>query len=153
MSTWILSGVAGFALLAMIVRLIRWRVKTFRVIDGDSVEVNGMNCRLAAIDAPEMPSTAGILAREHLFRMTVGKSLSYRTLSKDRYGRRVILLYVDGRNVNRRMVADGFARAYRRYSWRFVWAEIGARMAGRGLWKQGRIVNPEKVRRARRSAA
>ena len=58
----------------------------------------------------------------------------------------------DGSNVGQRLVAAGWALAYRRYSTDYVAAETAARQAGRGIWR-GRFVKPWDWRLAQAQAA
>jgi len=70
----------------------------------------------------------------------------------DRYRRAVCLVWVGDRNINREMVAEGWAWAYRQYldrpyASKFIEAESVARRAGMGLWQQGNPQPPWEFRR------
>jgi len=68
----------------------------------------------------------------------------------DRYGRRIgTCTAADGTDINRWMVRQGFALAYRKYSKRYVGAEQAARNAKVGMW-QGAFVLPWEWRRGKR---
>ena len=58
---------------------------------------------------------------------------------KDKYGRLIADCFVDGYNVNARLVYEGMALAYRRYSKKYVPEEDQAKAAKRGLWA-GRFI-------------
>ena len=70
---------------------------------------------------------------------------------RDRYGRSVAVCRVAGEDLNRWMVSQGWALAYRRYSRAYVAEETTARSARRGLW-QGEFVAPWDWRRGERLA-
>ena len=61
---------------------------------------------------------------------------------RGRYGRWIAVCFnAAGDDVAGRLVAQGWALAYRRYSYKYVPQEHGARKARRGLWR-GRFVKP-----------
>ncbi len=130
-----------------------------RVIDGDSLRVNGMEIRLHGIDAPELRQTCrderghryacGRRAKAYLRRLVASRDVSCRRVATDRYGRMVALCMVDGEDIGRRMVRDGWAVAFVRYSRHYVGDERMARRARRGLWR-GRFIPPATWRRLHR---
>lgn len=89
--------------------------------DGDALRCgyHGRSMRLYAIDAPEMPGacrpgrrcTPGspYASRDHLASLTAGRSVSYRVLDYDRYGRAIVQVFADDVDVSCAMVRDGFA--------------------------------------------
>jgi len=117
------------------------------VRDGDSVVIDGRQCRLVGIDAPEMTRSAGALAKRHLFRLVRGRAITYRILGEDRYGRALVRVFAAGADLNELMVRDGYALAYSRYSKAYGRSERTARAEKRGLWAAGGISNPEADRR------
>ena len=52
----------------------------------------------------------------------------------DRYGRTLAICFEAGEDLNRLMVIDGQAVAYRQFSRRYVGEENAARAARRGIW-------------------
>jgi endonuclease YncB( thermonuclease family) len=64
----------------------------------------------------------------------------------DRYGRVIAHCKVGSEDIAARMVSDGMAMAYRRYSDQYVGEEEAARREHRGLWA-GRFERPEEWRR------
>lgn len=97
-----------------------------RVIDGDTVVLDldlgfrlwreNESYRLARIDAPELrDEPAGPAARDALAaHLGAAASLMVQTSRADKYGRWLVELYADGRNVNDWLVASGLA-SYRTY--------------------------------------
>ena len=129
-------------------------VSQVQVVDGDSIKVNGdAEARLHGIDAPEMPGKAGQAAKDHLESIVrQGSAMSVQPHGKDHHGRHLVTLYAGDENVNRRMVSDGFARAYGRYSKKYWAAQAGAAMKGKGLWAKGWLKHPEGQRHKKAGA-
>lgn len=85
-----------------------------KVIDGDSIVVNGVEMRLEGIDAPEYHQVCydadkkgyrcGIKARDYLLRLTAGKKVNCKKLSVDRYKRQVSVCYAGGREDRKSVV-------------------------------------------------
>ena len=95
--------------------------------DGDTCRTaDGERIRLACIDTPELrgkrvqPERARA-ARDHLRAMVAGKPLGLRRITKDRYGRTVGELFVDGLNVQQAMVASRHAAIYWTYASQCSW--------------------------------
>ncbi|QNI53993.1 nuclease (SNase-like) [Synechococcus sp. BIOS-E4-1] len=95
--------------------------------DGDTCRSNsGEKIRLACIDTPELrgkranpvPAKA---ARDYLRRLVVGRDVGIRRITKDRYGRTVAELFVDGSNVQQQLVAAGHADIYWKYAHQCGW--------------------------------
>lgn len=129
-----------------------------RVVDGDTLAVEGQRIRLFGIDAPERDQmceaagrsyACGRAAGEALARLIGDARLSCVERDRDPYGRSVATCTAAGRDLNRAMVAEGWAVAYTRYSRDYVRDEAEARRARRGLW-QGRFEIPEQYRIERR---
>ena len=128
------------------------------VTDGDSLRLAGREVRLHGIDAPESRQTCvaggkrwrcGAAATRALSRRIAGRPVTCQAKDRDRYGRVVAVCRVAGADINRWMVRQGWALAYRRYSRAYVGEEEGARAARRGIWK-GRFVAPWRWRRGER---
>jgi endonuclease YncB( thermonuclease family) len=128
------------------------------IVDGDTITISGMKVRLSGIDTPERKQTcrkAGVIwkcgyeATETLREWTHTKEVRCIGDEKDRYGRLIADCFVDGYNVNARLVYEGMALAYRKYSKRYVPEENKAKAAKRGLWA-GEFVAPWDWRKGRR---
>lgn len=93
------------------------------VVDGDTIDGDGMRYRLANIDAPETGDNAKCF-REHergqeatkaaieLVRKATSVSVR-RTWRFDRFGRRVAFVFVDGEDLGRLLIGRGLARPWR----------------------------------------
>ena len=97
--------------------------------DGDTcTTTSGERVRLACINSPELrgnraepvPAKA---ARNQLRDLVEGKRVEIRRITEDRYKRTVAELFVGERNVQREMVATGYAEIYRRYAYQCPWTE------------------------------
>ena len=131
---------------------------TALVVDGDTISISGMKVRLSGIDTPERKQTCrkasitwrcGYEATETLRNWTYTKEVRCVGDTKDRYGRLIANCFVDGYNVNARLVYEGLALAYRKYSKQYVPEEDKARAAKRGMWA-GEFVPPWDWRRGER---
>ena len=98
---------------------------TALIVDGDTITISGNKIRLSGIDTPERKQTCrkasvtwrcGYEATETLREWTHTKEVRCIGDEKDRYGRLIADCFVDGYNVNARLVYEGMAIAYRKYS-------------------------------------
>ncbi len=130
-----------------------------RVVDGDSINLGRERHRLQGIDAPERNQhcrrpdgsewRCGRAAANALIEKIGGNPVSCHTRGRDRYGRFLSVCRAGGVNLNRWMVLNGWAVAYRRYSHRFIPEEETAKHRRLGLWS-GRFVTPRDWRRGKR---
>lgn len=129
------------------------------VQDGDTldvlVELRPVRVRLAQIDAPEKKQAFGTKSRQALAAMVFRKQVVVVTDGRDRYGRVIGTVFVNGVDVNAKMVSEGMAWAYSRYvKDKALYAlESEARVARRGLWFDPAPVAPWEWRRSKREAA
>ncbi|GIV20060.1 MAG: hypothetical protein KatS3mg023_1811 [Armatimonadota bacterium] len=117
------------------------------VHDGDTVTVltkdrQQFKIRLYGIDAPETRQPFGNRAKRYLSDLIFNKHVRVSVKGKDRYGRVLGVLFLNGKDINAVIVRDGYAWAYVRYSRQYVLQEKQARSAKRGLWSQHNPVPP-----------
>lgn len=122
-----------------------------RVIEGDIIELSGERIRLKGIDAPEReqecftkndkPYKCGLVAAKALSKLILGKNLTCKGNSRDRYGRLIAKCNLGNVDINEQMVLGGQALAYRKFGADYVRAEKAARALNEGLW-QGKFVPP-----------
>ncbi len=130
-----------------------------RVIEGDIIELSGERIRLKGIDAPEReqecftkndePYKCGLVAAKVLSKLIVGKKLTCKGNSRDRYGRLIAKCSLGNVDINEQMVLGGQALAYRKFGTDYVRAEKAARALNEGLW-QGKFVPPWDWREGKR---
>jgi endonuclease YncB( thermonuclease family) len=136
-----------------------------RITDGDTLRIGSTRIRLFGVDAPEAGQrcsdragndwACGAAATAKLEALVARRVVRCDLQEADRYGRMVASCSVDGRDLGAAIVGEGLARAYARYSDRYLGEEAAARAAGRGLW-QAEAEAPwdwRRDRRLRREAA
>ena len=120
--------------------------QSVRVVDGDTLRVDGVTYRLWGIDAPESGQPcadgwpAGQAATEHLRALIGDRQVSFEPKTLDRYGRTVAVCHVDGRDLGADMVADGHAWAFVRNSRDYLDEEREAAAVRAGI--HGHICEP-----------
>ncbi len=133
-----------------------------RVLDGDTVVLEGTKVRLHDIDAPERdqwclsPTSARYPCGEHaaraLFQAIGTGDVRCQSRGTDRYGRMLgVCFTVAGLNLNSWLVRAGYAVSYNRHSGSYLSEEAEAQAAGRGLWS-GTFELPGDFRRRKRDA-
>jgi micrococcal nuclease len=83
-------------LLLILLHLLTINQDGLSVTDGDTIKLNGEKIRLQCIDAPEKTQPYGLEAKEHLMKLLKGKDIKVIRESKDRYGRTLGWLVVEG---------------------------------------------------------
>ena len=119
--------------------------RTVRVVDGDTIVVEGTTYRLHGIDAPEAGQrcdtsgsgtwSCGKEAIGALEELVLGRKVVCDNRGEDDYDRVIAVCRADGRNVNAAMVGIGMAWAFRRFSEDYVAVEEAAQAAGVGVWR------------------
>ena len=106
--------------------------------------------RLYGIDAPEKSQAFGAASKHHLSSLVFGKDVRVKYKSRDKYGRILGTVYVDGKDVNLEMIRAGLAWHYKRFDSTpaYAAAESEARQNRRGLWSDPNPIPPEQFRHA-----
>ena len=85
-----------------------------KVVDGDTLDINGTRIRLALVDTPERGQPGFDQAKEFVESMCLGKKGELDVDSGqrrgDRYGREVGVVYCDGVNTNEKLMTGKLAR-------------------------------------------
>lgn len=128
-----------------------WRVETIH--DGDTVtcldeQGRPQKVRLQGIDAPEHGQPHGDAARRVLAGKLAGGTVRVEGTARDQHGRLLGTLWIDARDLNRELVAEGWAWAFGGFApdEELVAAESAARRQRRGLWADERPVEPRQWR-------
>ena len=111
--------------------------------------------RLYGIDAPESHQAFGQKSKHHLSSLVFGKDVRVAYKSRDKYGRILGTVYVDGKDVNLEMIRAGLAWHYKRFDSTpaYAAAESEARQNRRGLWSDPNPIPPEQFRHRGKSTA
>jgi len=141
-----------------------------KISDGDTIQVTDklgtkVKARFYGIDCPETEKSnkkTGRISKPgqpfgtEAYNALQGKLERQRVrldvMDIDRYGRVVSVVWVGNRNINKEMVAEGWAWAYRQYLDRahaseYIGAEEQARRSRLGLWVQSNPQPPWEFRR------
>ena len=140
------------------------KARVVGIVDGDTLtvldkEFRQITVRLAGIDAPEKKQDFGSAAKEYLAKLIFERKVIVVSEKKDRYGRTIGKILLDGKDINLLMVEAGFAWHYKEYEDEqtkedresYADAEKIARKAVRGLWQQANAVKPSEFRKAEKS--
>lgn len=129
--------------------------QNIRIVDGDTIHINKVKYRFHGMDAPEMKQKCiyenkeimcGVLAREELVKKIDNQKVNCKKITTDRYKRIIADCFVNGENLSKHLVRNGYAFAYRRYSKKFIGDEDYAKNQKLGLWKM-QFEYPWKYRR------
>ena len=114
-----------------------------RVVDGDTIHLNGEKIRFTGIDTPELKQTClkegvkdlcGVTAKQILIEKIANNSVECISEGKDRYKRTLAECFVNNESLSSYLVRSGYAFAYRKYSKKFVADEDYARINKIGMW-------------------
>ncbi len=117
--------------------------KVTRIIDGDTFETEtGEKVRLIGINAPEISDIFGQEAKQYLSYLIENKTVDIQadniSNDRDRYQRLLRYVILDGVDINKKMVSDGFAFAYLKYKFSksidYKQAQLEARETNNGIW-------------------
>ena len=134
-----------------------WMAKVVSVTDGDTIKVfnvehGQVKIRLYGIDTPEKAQPYGKAAGKYLASLIAGATVEIESVTKDRYGRTVGIVWGNETNINQEMVRAGYAWVYQRYCdkpfcdyWLIL--ENEAKIDKLGLWQESNPVPPWEWRR------
>ena len=116
---------------------------SLRVVDGDTIVLNGEKIRFSGIDTPELKQTC-MNGDEKVFCGKSAKMLLIKKIGnqipecisegKDVYKRTLAECFVSGESLSKFLVRSGYAFAYRKYSTKFVKDEEFAKANKLGMW-------------------
>jgi endonuclease YncB( thermonuclease family) len=127
-----------------------------KITDGDTVRILNKRIRLHGIDTPEKNQICiknsqeyrcGQEATNALIKKISEKIVVCKVQDKlDRYKRYIGVCFLEDIDLNKWMVRNGYAVAYRRYSKDYIKDENYAKKNKIGLWS-GNFIHPEKWRK------
>lgn len=116
-----------------------------RVVDGDTLEVDGITYRLHGIDAPEAGQKCkaenggswqcGQAAIAQMEKLVASRVVLCDARGNDGYGRTIGACKADGKDLNAEMVSQGLAWSFRKYSTDYTDLEDEARQLRLGIWQ------------------
>ncbi|MBQ7682007.1 MAG: thermonuclease family protein [Oscillibacter sp.] len=124
-----------------------------RVSDGDTIWVTDAarlrhKVRLLDIDAPESSQPFGAESTARLKALVGGRKVRVAGDGHDMYGRVLGVVWLDGEDVNLKMVREGMAWVYRHSAnAQYIAAQSSARAARRGLWRAEAPTEPYEWRK------
>lgn len=135
-----------------------------RVIDGDTIVLDGERIRIVGMDACELGQTmivdggewdCGEAGRIRMVQLIGSNAVRCVGERRDVYGRRVARCFVGELDLGRQLVAEGLAVVYR-FRGRptapeLVAVEADARRAGVGIWSADEVIDPGAHRRGARN--
>ena len=130
---------------ALIFILIINQVKsqTIKIVDGDTIHLNGEKIRFTGIDTPELKQSClkdgvkdlcGVTAKQILIDKIGNNNVQCISEGKDQYKRTLAECFVNNESLSSYLVRSGYAFAYRRYSKKFIPDEDYARINKIGMW-------------------
>ena len=116
---------------------------SIRVVDGDTIVLNGEKIRFSGIAAPELKQTC-MNGDERIFCGKSAKMLLVNKIGnqtpecisegKDVYKRTLAECFINGESLSAFLVKSGYAFAYRKYSDKFIKEEEFAKENKLGMW-------------------
>ena len=119
------------------------RSQDLRVVDGDTIHLNGEKIRFTGIDTPELKQTCikegvinpcGVIAKEILIKKINDNKVECISNGKDQYKRILAECFVNGESLSSYLVRSGYGFAYRKYSKKFILDEDYAKANKLGMW-------------------
>ena len=116
---------------------------SLKVVDGDTIILNGEKIRFSGIDTPELKQTClkdteevgcGMFAKMLLVKKIGNNTPVCIGKEKDFYKRTLAECFVNGESLSKFLVRSGYAFAYRKYSKKFVKDEDFAKTNKLGMW-------------------
>ena len=129
--------------LASFITFAQVKPQVLKVIDGDTIHLNGEKIRFSGIDTPELKQTCiingvenfcGLKAKEILIEKISDQKVVCVSEGKDQYKRTLAECFVNDDSLSSYLVRSGYAFAYRKYSKKFVSDEEFAKSNKLGIW-------------------
>ena len=114
-----------------------------KIVDGDTIVLNGEKIRFLGIDTPELKQTClqgneevgcGMFAKMLLAKKIGNNMPNCIGKKKDFYKRTLAECFVNGESLSKFLVRSGYAFAYRKYSTKFIKDEDFAKVNKLGMW-------------------
>ena len=99
----------------------QYKASVSKVVDGDTIHAlvdlgfkiyTDIIFRLADINAPEKNTDEGVVAKIALSNKLLNQSIAIDSNGKDKYGRWIATVYLNGENINQWLMTEGYASKY-----------------------------------------
>ena len=130
-------------LLVFFINFNQVKSQELKVVDGDTIHLNGEKIRFTGIDTPELKQTCikdgfknlcGVTAKKILINKIGNNIVKCVSEGRDQYKRTLAECFVNNESLSSYLVKSGYAFAYRKYSKKFVNDENYARIKKIGMW-------------------
>ena len=114
-----------------------------KIVDGDTIVLNGEKIRFSGIDTPELKQTCmkgeqkvfcGMFAKMLLIKKIGNETPKCISEGKDAYKRTLAECFINGESLSGFLVRSGYAFAYLKYSTKFIKDEEFAKTNKLGMW-------------------
>ena len=114
-----------------------------KIVDGDTIVLNGEKIRFSGIDTPELKQTCmkgeqkvfcGMFAKMLLIKKIGNETPKCISEGKDAYKRTLAECFINGESLSVFLVRSGYAFAYKKYSKKFIKEEEFAKENKLGMW-------------------
>ncbi len=114
-----------------------------RIVDGDTIHLNGKKIRFSGIDTPELKqkcikngikNSCGIAVKKLLTKKIGINKVECIIEGQDQYNRILAECFVNNESLSSYLVKSGYAFAYRKYSKKFIKDEDYAKKNKLGMW-------------------
>ena len=131
------------SVLIFILTINQVKSQTIKIVDGDTIHLNGEKIRFTGIDTPELKQTClkegvkdpcGVIAKQILINKIGNNNVECISEGKDQYKRTLAECFVNNESLSSYLVRSGYAFAYRGYSKKFIPDEDYARINKIGMW-------------------
>ncbi len=163
-----MRGIWACMAIAIVMTLAPWRAASAadvtgvpRIVSADRVQIGNARIRLSSIEAPSPDQlcldangkrwTCGISARDELARHVGAQSWTCHITGTNRFGRSLAQCTVEGEDIQRWLVQNGWALSFIRQPHAYDGDEQAARTAKAGLWA-GAFIAPSAWRIRNRQA-
>ena len=141
-----------------------FKARVIKVTDGDTLRIDiiggkkNQRLRFQAIDAPEINQAYGKQSAKFLADLVKNKVVTIKVDPKrkyDHYDRMLGKVFVDNKDVELIMIAEGMAWHYKYHNKEkhYADAELAARAAKKGLWKDPNPIQPYEFRKQQKKSS
>ena len=133
----------SFFLLVFLLTINDIKSQELKVVDGDTIHLDGEKIRFTGIDTPELKQICikngvkdfcGVTAKLILINKIGNNKVKCIREGKDQYKRTLAECFVNNESLSSYLVRSGYAFAYRKYSKKFVRDEDYAKTNQIGMW-------------------